>query len=157
MKILISTLIILGASSAFADVYSFAERDIHVSTEFQGQEYLLALRDDASGRELKFEPNLGALIIPKISYQNLWALSWAFKTPIGETEKILEGETRYTDIRFDFSFHDFTVNTYYSQYQGFYIANSDTVNSNLTDSDPRIQRPDLYSRNYGVSFTWVWD
>lgn len=147
----------IAVPAAWADVYTFPDRDIHISTAVQVQDYTLHFRDDATKSDLFYKPNVGGVFIPRISYRGLWAVSWGFNTPVGEDEKYLQGETRYNDIRFDFTFHSFTVNTHYSQYKGFFLDNSVAVNPLLTENDPKIQRPDMYSRNMGISVTWVWD
>ena len=148
---------LLFGLSANADVYSFPDRDLHVTLGIQKQEYSVQLRDDKSSQDLYYKPNIGSVLIPRISYKDLWGLSWGFNTPVSEGDEYLNGKTSFTDVRFDFSFHNFTVSSYYSQYRGMYLANSTAVNPLLTANDPNIQRPDMYSRASGVSFTWVWD
>ena len=156
LKILFTALVIFPYLVQ-ANVYTFPDKDIHVSLTSQTQFYNLNLSDDDAGGNLLYNPNLGGVVIPRISYKGLWGLSWGFNTPVGAAEKELLGETDYTDIRFDFSFHKFTINTYYSQYSGMYLENSAEVDPAFTNTEARITRPDLYSRSYGASITWVFN
>ena len=141
----------------WADVYTFPDRDLHIAVATQYQDYALHFRDDATSSDLFYKPNVGGVFIPRISYKSLWSLSWGFNTPVGADDELLKGKTNYNDIRLDYSYHRFTINANYSQYDGFYLDNSTAVNSLLTPNDPKIQRPDMYARSMGVSMTWVWD
>lgn len=157
MKPILLCLLLLWSTRSLADVYAFPDREIHLSTAIANQVFQFGLRDNGTNKSLNFQPNMGGLIVPRITYRDLWGLSWAFDTKVGENQKLIYGETKYTDIRFDFSFKSFAINTYYSQYRGLYIDNSEAVDPSLTLDDPRIQKPNMYARGFGASMTWVWN
>lgn len=154
---LLTLILQLFSSLAFGDVYRFPERDIHVSTSLEYQEYALNMENSVSGRTLSYMPNVAGYITPKISYKNIIGLSWAFKVPVSDEEKRLMGETKYTDVRFNFNFENFRLSTYYLQYTGMYIDQSHTIDPAYGDGLPQIQLADLYNRSFGADFTWVWD
>ena len=144
--------LLLFSPCAEADVYSFPDRDIHISLESGSNNYDLNLEDD-SGQVLNYRPNVGGVLIPKISYRGLFSLSWAFNTGVAEGTNEIYGNTRYHDFRFTFPYKQFTVDAHYSQFSGFYLENTNSI----TGTTDRLIRPDLYARSAGVSFTWVWD
>ena len=149
--------VLFYSPAVFADVYSFPDRELHISLTTEAQNYGLVLRDNATGRELNYNPNVGSVLTPTISYGPYFSLSWGFRGPVSEANKVNRGNTRYTDIRFDFSYHQFLVNAFYSQYSGLYLENSSTADPGYADTEAKIQRPDLYARVYGVSMTWVFN
>ncbi len=156
MKQIISFLAaILITGLAHADIYFFAEEDYHISLGIEAQEYQIDFADDETNKHLVYKPNLQSIVVPRIAYKKIFGVSWAFKTGAGENEANFFGETQYTDFRFDFSFNSFTLNTFYSQYSGFYIDNSYAINPTLTEEDPRVLAPDMYSRIMGAAITWV--
>lgn len=150
-------LILLFGLPAQADVYGFPDREFHISTETQVQDYSLVLTDNATEKSLDYKPNIGSVFIPSISYGKYVSLSWGFRGPVSDTDREHKGDTRFTDIRFNFAFRQFMVNTFYSQYSGMFLENSSDVDPSLAGTSVKLQRSDLYSRSYGVSFTWVYN
>lgn len=156
MKILFFILLMTGVS-AQGKVNNFPDKKLHVSLGVEAQDFILDLKDDETSQVVTYKPNLLGLYVPRISYDGIIGLSWGFKAPAEFGSEYMYGDTKYTDIRFDFAFSNFTINTHYSQYQGFYLENSTEIDPSITNEMPRIQRPDLYARSVGVAMTWVWN
>ena len=157
LYLVLFTILILQTSVSWADVYMFPEKDIHASVGLQILDYAVDFVDEETGKNLSYKPNLQNLVTPRISYQGLWGLSWGFKAGENQGDKVILGETDYTDIRFDVSLHDVTIQTFYSEYRGFYIDNSYGVDPSWEEGDVKFQFPDMYSRIVGAALTWVID
>ncbi len=149
--------IILFSQLGFSDIYRFSDRDIHLSLGMELQEYLIDFENTQYERELSLTPNLEGLVVPKISYKDLFSLSYAFELPVAENEIYLRGKTKYTDLRFLFNFQNLRINFYYLQYLGFFFENSELISPSYGGTQPEILRPQLYSRSYGGDVTWVKD
>jgi hypothetical protein len=146
-------LILLSSPWLKADVYRFPENDWHGSVELGSQSYSLSLKDDQTGRQLRYVPNVGGVVRPEITYQDWLSLSWTFNSPLSEDEKVLRGHSDFTDIRLGLILNQFVLDAHYSQFHGFYLENTQEYFPSAVDS---LLRPDLYVRSMGVNFTWVW-
>ncbi len=142
---------------AQADIYKYPDREIHFSTAVQNLDYTLHLRDSSTRSDLFYKPNVNDIVVPKLAYKDLVTVSWAMALEMENEEKRLMGDTKFTDIRLDFTYHNFAIEAYYNQYSGMYLENTGEVDPQFNPGDPSLLRPDLYVRGLGVTMTWIWD
>ncbi len=82
-------------------------------------------------------------------------MTWGFRNPQKEEDKLQKGGTEYEDWRLNFAFKQFHVKLNYARFKGFFIEDSREVNPSWNEGDPFYQKPELISQNIGVNFTWI--
>ncbi|MDW8330508.1 MAG: DUF4421 family protein [Cyclobacteriaceae bacterium] len=75
-----------------------------------------------------------------------------FAVPIDEENERLYGETRARDWQINLLSREWGADVYYQKYEGFYIKDSRVT---IPPGSPYPQRPDLSTRNFGVSGFYV--
>ncbi len=113
--------------------------------------------DENSDKEIRYKPNLRETVGLAGSAFGLSA-SYLFQHDQTRSERVNKGDTSYDDIRLSTFFgsrKQWRLAAYYTRYSGFYIENSNYVNSSVGPGDPRVQRPDLKFRNGGLSLLHI--
>lgn len=110
-----------------------------------------------SGKKVLYKPNLRGTMGLAASAYGISA-SYLFQTNQTREEELSKGNTSYDDIRLSSFFgsrRQWQAAAYYTRYSGFYVENSNYVDSSVGPNDPRVQRPDLKFRNGGLSLLHI--
>lgn len=112
-----------------------------------------SLIDKKNGSKLTFEPNLKYNL--GISVSSRWA-SFIFNTGIKmfNNDNDTKGKTKYKDIQINLYGRKITTDMYLQYYNGFYIKNSKSFNSYVSDK-PYAIRADVNALNMGVSSYYI--
>jgi hypothetical protein len=78
----------------------------------------------------------------------------AFAIPVDEKSKTIYGESDARDIQLNVFGKKFGVDVFYQKYSGFYITDSSNP---PPASTPYPQRPDIDSRNFGITGNYVFN
>lgn len=141
-----------AARAEMAHMEEFS-RPFSVSVTSQAQNYSF---DMSGGAALNYVPNVASRTVISANCAGLGGLSYGFRQSSGDNSSA-KGATRYEDWRFNFPYRQLNVFAFYSRFRGFYLSNSNSVDSSLPTAAPYIKFPDLYAANMGVTFTWVWN
>ena len=79
-------------------------------------------------------------------------LGIVFSVPIDTKSEQIYGESDVTDLQLTAIGRQWFADVYYQKYNGFYIQSPDVV---VPQGQPFPQRPDLITRNLGMSFAYV--
>lgn len=113
--------------------------------------------DEESSKAIKYVPNLrGTTGLSGSAYG--FSAAYLFQNDQTRNEQVKKGKTSYDDIRLSTFFgsrKQWFLSAYYVRYSGFYVENSNYVDSSVGPDDPRVQRPDLKFRNGGLSLTHI--
>lgn len=82
------------------------------------------------------------------------AFELAFAIPLAESSKSIYGESSARDIQLNILSKKWGADAYYQKYTGFYITDSDNP---VPNGQPYPQRPDLTTRNFGVSGVYIFN
>jgi hypothetical protein len=77
-----------------------------------------------------------------------------FAIPLNEESKAIYGESSARDLQLNVLSKKWGVDIYYQKYSGFYIKDSDNP---VPNGSPYLQRPDLATRNYGISGVYIFN
>lgn len=75
-----------------------------------------------------------------------------FAVPLNEKSKLIYGESSARDLQLNILSKQWGADVYYQKYSGFYLKDSDNP---VMPGMPYPQRPDLVTRNYGLSGVYV--
>lgn len=112
-----------------------------------------SLIDTKSGSRLTFAPNLQYNL--GISVSSRWAsfiLNSGVKIFNGDSD--IKGETKFQDYQLNLYGRKFTTDMFVQYYKGFYIKNSSTYNSYVSDR-PYAIRSDVRAMHMGVSSYYI--
>lgn len=101
---------------------------------------------------IKYSPNTQSKTSLGLSYRNI-GISASSANSTSEESQLNYGNSRSTDLQFRF-FGKRTYELFYQTYQGYYIENSQEIDSSYGSTSLKIQRPDIVSKNYGFNFYW---
>lgn len=149
---------VLLASVSRAENYSDHSENLGVAliVEQPGFDFLVKPEED-SDKEIMYKPNLRGTIGLSAAVFG-YSVSYLFQMDQTQDDQIFKGDTSYDDIRLGTFFgsrKQWQLSAYYTRYSGFYIENSNYVDSSVGPDDPRVQRPDLKFRNGGLSLLHV--
>lgn len=82
------------------------------------------------------------------------AMELAFAIPLSEQSRARYGETRARDWQFNMLSQKWGADVYYQKYTGFYMKDARMI---IPDNHPMPQRPDLFTRNFGVSGVYIFN
>ena len=111
------------------------------------------LIDKKSGNNLVFAPNLEYDL--GISISSRWAsfiLNSGVKIYSGNAK--LKGKTKYQDYQLNLYGRKITTDMFMQYYKGFYIKNSESYSSYISDK-PYLIREDVYALHMGVSSYYI--
>jgi hypothetical protein len=106
--------------------------------------------------ELQYKPNSPTRTYLGLSYDNI-GFSMAFANPVPKDKETYYGTSTVTDYHLIFYGVQHSYGFFYQNYSGYYIDNSQSVNSNLQDDQPRLQRSDLTTQHYGMEYYYTLD
>jgi hypothetical protein len=81
-------------------------------------------------------------------------LELTFAVPLAEKRRDIYGESTSRDLQINAIGKKFGVDAYFQKYKGFYIVDS---NTEIQPGDPYPQRPDIQTRNIGVTGNYVFN
>lgn len=104
-------------------------------------------------RKIEFVPNnkftLGAgFYLFELGFELTFAI------PLNEDSKSIYGESSARDLQLNILSKKWGADVYYQKYSGFYIMDSDNP---VPKGSPYPQRPDLVTRNYGISGVYIFN
>ncbi len=103
---------------------------------------------------IKYNPHSIGNIFASFSYGAIGLRLSTNTTPDDESRR-LYGDSKIQDWQFRFYGKYATYDFFYQDYSGYYIEKSSEIQPNLSSNDPRIQRPDITNRHYGVQAIFV--
>ncbi len=103
---------------------------------------------------IKYNPHSIGNIFASFSYGAFGLRLSTNTTPDNESRR-LYGDSKIQDWQFRFYGKYATYDFFYQDYSGYYIEKSSEIQPSLTSSDPRIQRPDITNRHYGIQAIFV--
>ncbi len=77
-----------------------------------------------------------------------------FAVPLGEQQKQIFGESKARDLQINVLTRSWGVDLYHQKYSGFY---KDDVSVKIPKATPYPQRPDIETRNFGISGFYVFN
>jgi hypothetical protein len=78
----------------------------------------------------------------------------AFAIPIDEKSKAIYGDSHARDVQLNVLGKKWGADAFYQRYRGFYVTDSE---NKIIDNNPYPQRPDIISRNFGVTGSYVFN
>ncbi|MCB0369119.1 MAG: DUF4421 family protein [Bdellovibrionales bacterium] len=117
--------------------------------------YDIKAPSDISSSQLKYKPNTNSKTALGFSYRNI-GLSISGNNPTSEDSNNKYGKTSSTDFQLRF-FGKRTYEFFYQTYSGYYIENSSEIDPSYSNTDIKIQRSDIKTKNYGFNLYWNLD
>lgn len=99
-----------------------------------------------------FEPHAPSKTAVSLSYRNL-GVGLSSSNGTSPEENLNYGTSKSQDYQLRF-FGKRSYEFFYQTYEGYYIKNSEDLDSSYSGRSERIQRPDIRSRNFGLNFLW---
>ncbi len=117
--------------------------------------------DTKRDKEILYRPNDNFNIGFGANYKFL-GINIGFNLPFINKDDELYGRTRYLDLQTHVYLRKLVVDFYWQYYRGYYIAASEngllsTAGINTEEGKPLMIRPDLHTRNYGLSMLYVFN
>jgi hypothetical protein len=78
----------------------------------------------------------------------------ALAIPVDEKNKAIYGESRARDLQLNILGKKWGVDAFFQRYHGFYVTDSE---NEVVDNTPYPQRPDIISRNFGATGSYVFN
>lgn len=107
---------------------------------------------ELSSSVARFEPHAPSKTAVSFSYRNL-GLGLSTSNPTTPEEELKFGTSKSQDYQLRF-FGKRSYEFFYQSYEGYYIKNSEDLDSSYIGRSDKIQRPDIRSRNFGLNFLW---
>lgn len=107
---------------------------------------------DLSNSRAEFEPHAPSKTSVAFSYRNL-GLALSTSNPTEPDQEAKFGSSKSQDYQLRF-FGKRSYEFFYQSYEGYFIKNSEELDSSYSGRSDKIQRPDIRSRNFGVNFLW---
>lgn len=127
--------------------------NLKLYTEVPG--YDLQYESIDNGKTVKLNPNFAQLLGLRVGYGEWFSFGYGFKLPQAKND-LRKGDTRYDDWRFSFAFRHFLLSFIYQEFQGFYYADSRSVNPAWTPGQDYEQSPNLKLRHDAINLTYIW-
>lgn len=144
------------ASAEVRDV----SRRVGIGLPLENHDYRVALRKQSgssSTEEIVYRPNTKGLSGVQLTIFRL-TLVYLAPSKQSETEVNKKGTTSYEDYRGALSLgkdDQFMLLGYYNRYQGFYIENSENVDSSWRGEDPYLRKNDMQTLSAGASIVYI--
>jgi hypothetical protein len=155
--LLVSAVVFAAAQRASAEAQRFDGKVVTVKPWLSSAAYGYTLRSIETKSELKWAPNTRAATGIDFYFHGFFGFGVGGLSELKSEDRLLKGDTTYSDYRFSFAFRSFQIIANYQQFHGFYLENTEFVNPSRLPSDPYYQQPDMTSQNASVLFTWIMD
>ncbi len=149
-------ILLVSGGIARAETTKFDSKFLTVKPWVAIASYGYGLKNDA-GAELKWNPNSRAGTGLDFYLHGYFGFGIGGLTELKSEDRILKGDTNYSDYRFSWAFKSFQVVANYQEFRGFYLENTSYIDPSWTSGAPYHQQPDMYASNKHVSFTWIMD
>lgn len=114
--------------------------------------YSVKAPKEISKSVINYQPHSTSKTALGLSYRNIGA-SISTINPASDESTLKLGHSKSNDLQLRL-FGKRTYELFYQTYEGYYIENSADIDSNYTNSDFKILRPDIKTKNYGFNFYW---
>lgn len=104
-----------------------------------------------SNKKINYSPNSNGRLFSSVDYRNL-GISFGSSSGSNVNEINEKGQSNITDFQIRM-FGKRTYELFYQRYQGFFISNSEDVDSSYNGAN-KIKRADIETRSYGLNFAW---
>lgn len=152
LPILLSIAILLPSGAANAK--SFDGKIVTVKPWVAIASYGYTLKSD-SGAQLKWNPNTRAATGVDLYFHGYFGFGIGGLTDLKSEDRVLKGDTNYSDYRFSWAFKSFQATANYQEFRGFYLENTEYIDPSWAAGAPYYQQPDMASSHKSVSFTWI--
>lgn len=111
---------------------------------------------ETTAKTLTYKPNAPSKTVLSVAYQWL-GLSVGSINPVTTDRESEYGTTKATDYQFRFYFRNFSAEAFYQNYKGYFIDNTQDVDSNWISGQQRRLYPDLSTSHQGFSLTYAFN
>jgi hypothetical protein len=135
------------ATKSTSNYLSFYTKLSHTSSEVE-------ILDPNSGNELMYESNAKSVLNVGVHYSYL-GLAYSFSLPSYSIDKY--GKTTQNTFDIHFKKDRLMADLTFKNYNGYYLSNPDDFNSNWDDGNKQPQIPELKTKLYDFSATYVFN
>lgn len=148
--------LIFSSTFSWAEIDRLENKKFHLKVASKPIGYEMYINNRGNSKDpIKYVPNLDAQLSVGFNFEGFIGLSWGFRAKDPIEERLKKGETDYQDWRFSIPSEKYRVTAYFVKYKGFYIENSQDVDSSWNPSGPYVRDEKLYNQSTGGSLTWI--
>jgi hypothetical protein len=142
---------------AFASWQKQSDNQLKLKTAIVVPKYYLEMQaaPEDSGTKAVFEPHTPAKTQFGLTYRNI-GVSGSITNATSNEDDLKYGTSRSTDLNFRF-FGRRTYEIFYQSYHGYYLKNSEDLDSSYNATNRKIVRSDMRSKNFGINLFWNFD
>lgn len=155
MKILFAILVLFFTCASWARWTPQSEDTLKVRLGIAVPKYNFEIIAPNESEKVLLEPNTPSKTSLGVAYRNL-GLTVAFQNPTTSEDNKNYGSSSSTDLKLRL-FGKRTYEVSYQSYSGYFIRNSEDLDSAYLGSSVKIQRSDIRTQNIGFNFYWNFD
>jgi hypothetical protein len=147
-----SLLLCFLAPAARASVEGFGDKTTVAKVFYDIPDFQLDVGSRDGSGQLQYRPNLSSVTGVSVGFMGMIGVGFGFRQPVSQEEIDRKGETFYDDWRFALALDQFSFDLNYQSYRGFYLKNSEGVDSGGADY---YQNADLKAERLAAEFKYI--